>query len=500
MIRRLICCIPVLLIAARILAIDASVAHTLFFLPDSSAGGRLSPNVELYWQVNPHTVHFKTNADKKIAAKIRTDIVFTNDEGVLAEDHFILQTTPRSNPDDLATISILEGRHYFVTSGMIWIRFKLTDIDDSSNKFAYSDSFIVSRPESGPYYSGVQLLDTIVQSPVKTPFTKNGHQQVPLCANFLNEDKMVLHYYAELYGANQLPASDFPLTQKVTIGKKENAVTINNFLRIDTLSADRRAAVSGSFPINTLGSGNYYVNMSVETKTHKVVATGSLFFQRMNQHPVKDTEVARKGPVNDTGMESVTYLNMDKTFLIKYNLQQIKAILKMLIPTSDEMGVSTINNFLKKPDEIYMRYYIYNYFLAIDKKDPARAWKEFSAKIMEVNKKFNFQSTPGYETERGIIYLRYGPPTDIITVNNETGTLPYEIWQYNVLTQMNKKQVADAVFLFYKPDQMLGDYRLLHSTVSGEIYNTGWRTYLYTSANTGVNTSTRAEDYMGPNR
>jgi GWxTD domain-containing protein len=301
-------------------------------------------------------------------------------------------------------------------------------------------------------------------------------------------------------------STDYPLVQKTTVGRKNNALPLEHFLKTDTIKAGQTIAFSGDFPIAILGSGNYYLNASLETNKHILIAQGSTFFQRLNMHPAKEedlhvsdkkTDTAKKTAVSDTGLESVTYFDLDKTFLAKFSLPQIRSILKMLLPVSDPMGIATINNFLKKPDEMYMRYYIYNRFVAINKDNPGKAWKEFSEKIIDVNKRFNFQGTPGYATERGLIYLRYGAPSDVITVNNETGTLPYQIWQYNTLTQMNRKEVADVFFLFYKADQMLGDYRLLHSNVTGEPVNTSWRTYLYTNANTGVNTTTRAEEYIG---
>jgi GWxTD domain-containing protein len=195
-------------------------------------------------------------------------------------------------------------------------------------------------------------------------------------------------------------------------------------------------------------------------------------------------------------MEEITVLDLKKTFIGKYTLAQVRAILKMLIPVSDANSINSINGFLKKPDELYMRYFIYNYFAAIDKKNPERAWKEFSDKIREVNKKFSYGGTPGYETERGYTYLRYGAPTDIVTVSNEKGALPYEIWQYNSLRQLNGKDIPDAVFLFYKPDQMMSDYRMLHSTVSGEMINPSWRTYLYNGGEGGNNGNSRAEQYI----
>ena len=167
---------------------------------------------------------------------------------------------------------------------------------------------------------------------------------------------------------------------------------------------------------------------------------------------------------------------------------------------SDPMATQAIQNFLIKPEEMYMRYYIYNYFLNVNPQNPAKAWKEYSEKVLQVNKLFKTHGTQGYETERGFVYLRYGPPTEIIPVENEQGALPYEIWQYNTLTQTNRKEVANAIFLFYKPNQAVDDLLLLHCTVGGEKQNLNWRNQLYLDANSTSNGNFRAEQYLNGNK
>lgn len=493
MMRRLGFCAIILLCALQAMALDAVVAHTVFY---NQAGH--SPAVELHWQINPNTLHYNTTAEKTIVARIKTDILFISESGgIIKEDHYVLQTVPRASVDELAQFSITELRRYDLPPGTIKLKFVLTDLADNINHFNYSDSFtITAAPESAPFYSDIQLLDTLFESTAQTAFSKNGRQQIPSCANFINDGANTLRYYAELYETGRIPATDYPLVQKVSISKSATEGYYSDMQHKDTVTvAQKMSLISGSFNIASLPSGNYYVRVTLENNAKQTITSNSYFFQRMNRHPTMP-EVKKKEPVSDTSMESVTVLNLSKTFLAKYDMAQVRAILKMLLPFSDQQGTSTINNFLKKPDEMYMRYYIYNFFTAINKDDPGRAWKEFTNKITAVNKRFNTHGTPGYETERGFLYLRYGAPTEVVTVENEQGALPYEVWQYNVLTQLNHKDIPNAVFLFYKQNQM-SDHRLLHSTVTGEIQNAGWRNQLYTNQQGGRNTNSRAEQYLG---
>ncbi len=496
MVRLLLAALSLLCFPLHAMAIDATVAHATFFANDPTHGNRFTPSLDIYWQVNPRTLHYVTTPDKTITAHIKADLVFTGDMGLIKEDHFLSSTPPRNNPADLVQNSVFILRHYALPYGNIKIKLTLTDLADSTHPFVYADSISTSRSDK-PFYGSLQLLDTIISSSANTSFSKNNSQQIPLCLNFLDDNKHQLHFYTELYHTNSLSQGDYPIIQKTYISHKEGESPLTKYVRTDTITSSDKQPISGSFLINALESGNYYLNTTLQNSARLTIASASTFFQRMNKNPEQPDSVTKTVAANDTGLEHVTVLNLDKTFLHRYDLAQLKAILKMLLPVSDPVGTQAIQGFIRKPDEMYMRYYIYNYFAGINRKDPGEAWKEFSSKVKEVNKRFSESGIPGYETERGFIYLRYGQPTEIINVENEVGALPYEVWQYNVLTQLNHKDVADAVFLFYKRSEAMSVYRLLHSSVTGEMQNPAWRNYLYVNDQGGQNGNSRAEQYIG---
>ncbi len=496
--RSLVVCLILLCSFVRATAIEAVVSHTLFYIADPAQPGKFIPSIEAYWQVNPRKLHYSTTPEKTIVANIKVDITLWNDAGIIKEDHYILQTTPRKSVGELVKNNVIDLRKYSITPGNVKMKFKLTDMADSSSVYTYADSFTVAPTEDSAFYSGLELYDTAFESTTASVFKKNGKMQIPACTNFLDDSKGMLHYYAELYQSDKIPAASYPLIQKVFIAKKEDVEAYGHFTNTDTIKGQKLSVASGSFNIRSLVSGNYYLRATVENKDHEVVASQVLFFQRLNDHPYveKDTSKKKGAAVSDTGMEQVTLIDLNKTFVAKYTLGEVKAILKMMLPVADPLSIQNINAFLKKPDDMYMRYFIYNYFASINKDDPKQAWKDYSSKIIDVKRRFSEHGTPGYETDRGFIFLRYGPPTDVITVENESGTLPYEIWQYNTLTQTNRKAVANALFLFYRP-QATFSYKLLHSTVDGEIQNGIWRSYLYVGSGGGTNGDSRAEQYIG---
>ena len=89
-------------------------------------------------------------------------------------------------------------------------------------------------------------------------------------------------------------------------------------------------------------------------------------------------------------------------------------------------------------------------------------------------------STPidhGFETDRGRVFLQYGPPNNIEGNTREPGAYPYEIWHYYKLTN-NQSNVK---FVFYNPDLITNDYQLIHSDARGEIYDARWKFKIYST-------------------
>jgi GWxTD domain-containing protein len=82
----------------------------------------------------------------------------------------------------------------------------------------------------------------------------------------------------------------------------------------------------------------------------------------------------------------------------------------------------------------------------------------------------NFSRTNTQEpidTDRGRVYIKYGPPDDIERVSSSAEEKASEVWHY-----------GRYEFIF-RDSNGLGVYRLVHSTYPGEVYNPDWRLQTY---------------------
>ncbi|MFT5370466.1 MAG: GWxTD domain-containing protein, partial [Candidatus Latescibacterota bacterium] len=71
------------------------------------------------------------------------------------------------------------------------------------------------------------------------------------------------------------------------------------------------------------------------------------------------------------------------------------------------------------------------------------------------------------DTDRGRVYITYGPPDEIERDASSSEGKPSEIWHYG------RNQ-----FIF-RDSNGLGVYRLVHSTYPGEVYNPEWQLQTY---------------------
>jgi GWxTD domain-containing protein len=471
-----------LLLSVKGFAIQAVVSHVTFHKANPGKPG-LQPYIEAYWEVDPQSVFFQKDGNlwKGI---IRTDIIVKSDTGIVAQEHYLLETLPAEDFGTAASQKIIDIRRYNLAPGKYQLQLKLTDQGKKENSFVYKDSVEITDPGNKPFLSGIQLIDTaIATAGTDNAFMKNGKVVIPLCSNFLDERRKSVRIYAELYNSH---TENKKIITKSFITRKGSDRPVNNLVVTDTMSTTAILPLDKQLSVTTLSSGNYMLFVNAEDEEHNKLAEQSVFFQLVNPTPeaVKRTDTST---INSAG----TFLDLNKTFVAKYDKSQVRAILKMLLPVAEPGERSSIADFLHKPDDMYSRYFIYNFFLSRNKLHPEIAWKEFADKVKEVNRLFGSSMLPGYESERGKLYLKYGKPDDRIVVENERGALPYEIWEYN-----NLQRATNALLLFYRAGMMTNDYRLLHSTVPGELKTNNWKSVLYLNPEQERNNS-KAEQYFG---
>jgi GWxTD domain-containing protein len=108
-----------------------------------------------------------------------------------------------------------------------------------------------------------------------------------------------------------------------------------------------------------------------------------------------------------------------------------------------------------------------NYLLALWKAkdrlgDVSKFREEYLARVKYCNSHFAAFKKEGWQTDRGRVYILYGPPSYINRNPSTEGLRPYETWDYNELQ-------GGVVFVF-ADFSGFKDYQLLHSDLIGEVH------------------------------
>ena len=165
---------------------------------------------------------------------------------------------------------------------------------------------------------------------------------------------------------------------------------------------------------------------------------------------------------------------MDPAFQASITDDSLAFYIQSLIPISGPAEVKNIIKLLKTKNTDSFRKYIQAFWIASSGvQKPYDAWLNYKKQVLMVQKFYASNFMDGFETDRGRVFLQYGPPNNITVRETSPSEYPYEIWVYDrIKTYSNKR------FVFYNPDLVNNAYRLLHSDMIGELQNYRWQQQL----------------------
>jgi GWxTD domain-containing protein len=168
--------------------------------------------------------------------------------------------------------------------------------------------------------------------------------------------------------------------------------------------------------------------------------------------------------------------------------------MRAMAPVVSSVDTDIMNALLKKGSAKAKRYFIHRYWTNEAGKHAGPAFYSYMKVARAIDGTYRSGFGYGFETDRGHVFLKYGKPDDVITVEDEPSAPPYEIWFYNTFPATRQNNVR---FLFYNPSLIKNGHKLLHSTAFNEVRNERWEVELYRDATLetpGVN-----ERVMGDN-
>ncbi len=437
-----------LLLQSPLRALEADISYATYF---HSQGNY----VEVYLKVMGNTVVFDTLEDGRLQAGVEVVFIFRKEKEIFMADKFALFSPIVDGP-----VHFMDMKRYNLPNGTYELEVQIKDLAKAENELLRSFPLVMDYRAEQPAISDIRLLTGIVPAKEEGLFVRNGYFMEPLAFNFCDKKSERLFFYLELYQMQRLFEQPFKLRCLI-----KDAYTGREML---VVHKQRRPAGLILFlqqmDVRQLPSGNYFLQISVLDSLDVPLLSKQVFFQRSNPYLFEQ----------EAGLEEWA-----GDFVSELDSATLSYSLRAMMPIVRQDEVAVVGGLIRKGNVEDMRGYLFNYWANKNPNQPGKAYEEYMKIARAVDNTFKSGFGYGFETDRGYIYLKYGPPNDIFREENEPSAPPYEIWSYYEFPATNQRNVR---FLFYNPSLASGDFRLLHSTARGELNNPNWERILYEDA------------------
>jgi GWxTD domain-containing protein len=264
----------------------------------------------------------------------------------------------------------------------------------------------------------------------------------------------VVYYYVEAY--NLLKNASPNYFTKVTV---TNSVGREVITRGRTKNRVNESNVEvGALQINTLRTGAYTLSFSViDSVDNSNYTSSKRLFIYNPQLPMDSLTTGTEGSVLASEYAAMTEDELDLEF----------AQLKYISSRAEQSQYKNVKGVDAKRKVLYDFWNRRNN----NQSDPNTIQKtEYFKRVDYANEHFRAGFKDGWKTDRGRVFIVYGPPDEVERHTNEVNSKPYEIWTYN--------SIQGGVIFAFGDRSGLGDYDLLHSTHRDELQNENWMNQL----------------------
>ena len=320
--------------------------------------------------------------------------------------------------------------------------------DTTTSPIKYSQMLDMTYSNKVVGLSTIQLLSEFEPATSPSYYSKHGWEYLPYFSNFYPEYVNSLSFWVEIYHTDPIKNSQEFVVEVSIVPTEPNETLTKEYHNTKMMKVSNISFLMNTFDISELPSGNYSLQIEVKDKQDTIYAYSTLFFQRSNPSVVQ---------VQAKSVDNVPF-------------DTLKLYLNYMHVIVNDMERAFIENFQSEDQYEDALNFFYHFWNARNAQDPQAAWAEYYKRVQQVNYNYSTLRFKGYKTDRGVCYLKYGPPSEIEPHNFDGTRYPYEIWYYY---EVPNGQI-NVYFVFYNPDKTSKNYRLLHSTMKGEIQFPNW--------------------------
>ncbi len=434
--------------------VRAYLSYNTFYSPKEG------PYLETYVSVDGTSVEWKKNENNLFQSQLELTIIFEQDTNVINYSKVIVKGDEVKDSSAM-NIEFMNTQRFVLPNGDYRLKVKIDDLNDTLNAEYIVSYLTIFVPDTSASISSIEAVKRLSKTITPNISSHSGFDMIPNIYNYFPSKDTIFTFYAELYHIDKSIGENEPYIISYYISNFESNTIIPDFKTFKRRTAKKADAIIGQFDISNLSTGNYVFTIELINRDMQVFTKRDYFFQRDNPNiKLKKNDLEGVDVVN-TFAELIT------------GKDTLEDILLAMAPISTDPEKDFITYIIKQGDELVMQQYIYNYWQKRNPLEPSKPFIAYMIEVMRVNRDFGTSIKKGYETDRGVVYLKYGQPNSIMKQYHEPATYPYEIWHYyGIRGQGNVK------FVFYNTDLATNDFELLHSNAIGEINNYRWKLVL----------------------
>jgi GWxTD domain-containing protein len=397
-----------------------------------------SDYVEIYYSFNRRELEFVPE-EQGAVAKILMQLGIKDEQGNEVENRIWTTWSQVQNAEEAKKVDfmIIDAIGVKLKPGSYQIALQARDVNSMVSGEAVQK--IDARRFSADLLelSDLELAFDAVDDTASGRLTKAGKKILPNPSRIFTRERSMLYFYAELYhlayGPEIKPEYTLDFYILDTAGKK-----IKEFGEQTQTKPGNSAVVISGLNIGILSRGEYLLQVDAKDKH-----TG----QKVSS--VKKFIVFKEKTADELMAEEVKRFRQDVVY----------------IATPSELNIFDQLNLIGKQN------YITDFWKRRDS-NAATLENEFKTehyrRIAYAN--FNFSRTSdsndGWNSDMGRVYIRYGEPSEIDRHPSTRGEKPWEKWNYN--------EIQGGVYFIFVDQDGYGVYRLVHSTMTGEVRDDSW--------------------------
>ncbi|MEO6167557.1 MAG: GWxTD domain-containing protein [Chitinophagales bacterium] len=420
-----------------------------------------TPYAETYLSVPGKSLQYKKNIHGKYEGALQITLMYLRDSSnVAAFDKYILRSPEVTDTANI-TFNMLDLRRVSLPDGVYSVQLEVKDVNTEEEPLHLSQGLNMHFRRDSIDFSNIELVDSYSATSTKNVFSKNGYDIKPYVFNYYPTSVNKISFYNEIYNLDKAVGNeDVVITYSVKHTQKD--MVASDLYRFSKQKAAAVNVVFSEFDITDLPSGNYLLQVQVKSRKNELLGQQNVFFQRSNKNSV--------GELSNIGLVDVSH-----TFVTRIDADSMEYYTQSLYPAAELYERDYITRVLQKNELVLMQQFFYNFWQKRNPAEPEKEWAMYRQMVAYVEFNYKTSIDHGFETDRGRVFLQYGPPNHIDGSDREPGAYPYEIWQYYKL-QNNQSNIH---FVFCNADLVTNDYKLIHSEALGELYDPRWRFKVY---------------------